>query len=53
MIDQTRNAGFQEEKYQDYYLDLRWARPDLVGLIDRRVIELYRLRRKALIPTAG
>ncbi|MGH8155089.1 MAG: P-loop ATPase, Sll1717 family [Rhodanobacteraceae bacterium] len=42
VIDQTRNAGFQEEKYQDYYLDLRWARPDLVGLIDRRVVELYR-----------
>lgn len=48
VIDQTRSAGFQEEKYQDYYLGLRWDQSDLERFVDKRIIELYRRQNVAL-----
>jgi hypothetical protein len=33
----TRDAGFQEEKYEDLYLDLSWLPDQLTELIDARI----------------
>lgn len=42
VFDRTRGAGFQEEKYESYMLQLQWSRDDLEALIDRRVKEVFR-----------
>lgn len=47
VIDETREAGFQEEKYQDYFLNIRWGTSDLEQLVDRRITELYRRKYQA------
>lgn len=38
----TRDAGFQEEKYESLYLRLTWDKAGLVELLDRRVNRLFR-----------
>lgn len=38
----TRDAGYQEEKYQSLYLELRWTKDQLVQLLDKRVNQLVR-----------
>ena len=38
----TRDPGFQEEKYRSLYLPLRWTKPQLLELLDRRVGYLVR-----------
>ena len=40
----TRDAGFQEEKYESLYLRLSWTKEQLIELIDRRVDHLVRQR---------
>lgn len=40
----TRDAGFQEEKYESLYLELRWAKEELADVLDRRVSRLIRQR---------
>jgi hypothetical protein len=42
VFDRTRGAGFQEEKYESYMLQLQWSRDDLSELISRRVKEVFR-----------
>lgn len=42
VFDRTRDAGFQEEKYEAYLLYLRWSRGDLKELIERRINEVFR-----------
>lgn len=42
VIQETRDSGFQEEKYQPLYLNLRWTKEELFGLLDRRVNKLVR-----------
>lgn len=42
VIDFTRRAGFQEEKYQDYYLRLTWSKEGLSNLIEKRLSTLFR-----------
>lgn len=42
VFDNTRESGFQEEKYQDYLLHLRWSIEDLEMLIQKRIGEMYR-----------
>lgn len=42
VFDRTRGAGFQEEKYESYMLQLQWSRDDLKTLIDLRVKEVFR-----------
>lgn len=42
VIDQTRDAGFQEEKYEDYYLHLRWSLSDLERVVQERVAAMFR-----------
>lgn len=47
VIDETKEAGFQEEKYEDYYFRIRWSLGDLEQLVDKRIRELYRRKYKA------
>lgn len=47
VFDHTREAGFQEEKYHDYFFHLRWSTSDLERLIQLRIGELYRKKYSA------
>jgi hypothetical protein len=38
----TRDPGFQEEKYRSLYLPIRWTKPQLLDLMDKRVHFLVR-----------
>lgn len=40
VFDNTRDAGFQEEKYQSLFLSLRWYQPSLIVLINNRITKL-------------
>jgi len=40
----TRDSGFQEEKYQGLYLNLKWSRSGLLRVLDTRVNKLIRSR---------
>lgn len=42
VFDRTRDAGFQEEKYESYLLRLRWSPADLRRLIEKRINEVFR-----------
>ena len=42
VFDRTRDAGFQEEKYDAYIVRLLWSRDDIARLLDMRVREVYR-----------
>ncbi len=42
VFEQTRNSGFQEEKYFSMYLQIRWTHAQLRQLIDKRVQALLR-----------
>lgn len=42
VFDKTRDSGFQEEKYQSLFLQLRWDWKSLLEMLDRRVRELVR-----------
>ena len=42
VFDRTRDAGFQEEKYEAYLLPLQWTENELEQLIERRVNEVFR-----------
>ena len=44
VIRLTRNAGFQEEKYEPLYLKLTWTRAQLLDLLDQRINKLVRRR---------
>ncbi len=39
---ETRDAGFQEEKYRSLYLPVTWSKERLVEVLDRRVNKLIR-----------
>ncbi len=40
----TRDAGFQEEKYQGLYLPLEWSKKDILEMLDLRVRKMVRRR---------
>lgn len=42
VFDQTRDGGFQEEKYEIYYARVNWTRSDLQELLSKRVNEVFR-----------
>jgi len=42
IFDRTRDAGFQEEKYEAYILPIRWSKNDLKQLIEQRINEVFR-----------
>jgi hypothetical protein len=44
VIHETRDAGFQEEKYEPLLLNLRWSKEQLFEMLDRRVDRLIRRR---------
>lgn len=42
VIDETKGAGFQEEKYETLYLKIRWTREHLEKMLNQRVQFLFR-----------
>lgn len=42
IFDKTRDRGFQEEKYEDNIITLRWSRDQLFRLVDKRITETFR-----------
>lgn len=42
VFDKTRDAGFQEEKYEAYLVPIKWGKEDLKNLLSARVKEVYR-----------
>ena len=44
VIRMSRDAGFQEEKYEALYFDLSWTREELIELLDRRIDRSVRQR---------
>lgn len=42
VFDRTRDSGFQEEKYEDYILHIKWRKNELRDLLDKRINLLIR-----------
>lgn len=42
VYNETRDGGFQEEKYEAYYAHLKWREKDLELLIDARINEVFK-----------
>ncbi|PIF21769.1 P-loop ATPase, Sll1717 family [Candidatus Pantoea floridensis] len=42
VFDKTRGAGFQEEKYESYVLQIQWTKKELIELVEKRVRETFR-----------
>ena len=42
VVQESSHAGFQREKYDDYFLTLRWTDAQLRELIDKRINFLFR-----------
>lgn len=42
IFEKTRDQGFQEEKFEDNIITIRWNRDQLFRLVERRLKELYR-----------
>jgi hypothetical protein len=42
VIHETKDSGFQEEKYKALYLSMRWTKEQLLGFLDMRVNKLVR-----------
>ena len=41
VFENTRDAGFQLEKYENYFLSLGWTSDQLVNLLDRRINHVF------------
>ena len=44
VFDETRSSGFQEEKYDDYILDLRWTETELRQIVNSRLAKASQIR---------
>lgn len=44
VIHSSVDPGFQEEKYESLYVDLKWTKSQLLQLVDRRVSQLVKRR---------
>jgi len=42
VFDKTRGAGFQEEKYDSYILQIQWTKSELIELVEKRIGETYK-----------
>lgn len=42
VFDRTRDAGFQQEKYESYLLPIKWTKDDLIRLVELRINEVFR-----------
>ena len=40
----TRDSGFQEEKYEDFNIPIRWSEPELMDVVDKRISSFARRR---------
>lgn len=41
VFDFTHHGGFQEEKYRDLFVEVRWDRVEIVNMLDKRVSHLF------------
>lgn len=41
VFDITKDSGFQEEKFNSLYINIRWTNAELMSLIDRRINYLF------------
>lgn len=39
---ETRDSGFQEEKFEAFFLRLRWGASDLIDIMDRRIRKVFK-----------
>ncbi len=44
VFDITKDSGFQEEKFNSLYVNLRWSKQELIKLIDTRINYLFQSR---------
>jgi len=44
VIHETRDSGFQEEKYEPLYLSLKWSKEQLIEILNRRIRKLVHRR---------
>lgn len=44
VFDQTRDSGFQEEKYESYILDILWQPADLRNLVEKRINQVFKFQ---------
>lgn len=42
VYNETRDGGFQEEKYEDYYAPIKWREKDLESLVEVRLNEIFK-----------
>lgn len=42
VFEETRDGGFQEEKYETYYAKINWSRADLLEMLRLRVNEVFK-----------
>jgi len=42
VYDETRDGGFQQEKYEAYYARVSWSEEELISLVEKRVNEVFR-----------
>ena len=53
VLHSSHEAGFQEEKYESLYLELRWSDKSLLELIDRRIQFLVKRRYTKSVVTSN
>jgi len=51
VFDNTRDSGFQEEKYESYLVHITWGKEDLRNLLSARVKEVYRRQYTSVVVT--
>ncbi len=42
IVQENNHAGFQREKYDDYFLKLKWDKEQLLSLVNKRISLLFR-----------
>lgn len=42
VFDRTRDAGFQQEKYESYFLPLAWSKDSLKKMVEERINEVFK-----------
>ena len=42
VLDRTRDCGFQQEKFESYFLHVRWNKAQLTEMVDKRVNEVFK-----------
>jgi hypothetical protein len=42
VVQETRDITFQREKFEGYFVHLKWNRSDLKALVDKRIVFLFR-----------